>query len=73
MLNEIHQQPEALVRTLEVLVEQKAQIKDLISKDIKSILFVARGTSDHVADYGQYLFPIRCGLVATRFDFGGFN
>ena len=65
MLREIFEQPNALAKTFSMLAMHKRQITDLISSDIRSILFIARGTSDHVADYGQYLFPLKCGLAAT--------
>lgn len=65
MLREIYEQPQSLAKTLTVLATKKEQIKDLISSEIRSILFIARGTSDHVADYGHYLFAFKCGIVAT--------
>ncbi len=40
-------------------------MRDLRDRRFSSVLLIARGTSDHVADYAQYLFPCSAGLIAS--------
>ena len=64
MNEEINAQPEALEATLHSLASTRAQVREIFS-GVSSVLFMARGTSDHVADYGQYLLSIDGGVLAT--------
>jgi glucosamine--fructose-6-phosphate aminotransferase (isomerizing) len=65
MASEIWEQPGAIERTLTRLTAQCDEILGLRDKHFRAVMFIARGTSDHVADYGQYIFPIAAGLLAT--------
>lgn len=65
MRREISEQPKCIERSLRRLEEQRDEILKLRDRQIRSVMFIARGTSDHVADYGQYIFPIVAGLLAT--------
>ncbi|MHB0858662.1 MAG: SIS domain-containing protein [Anaerolineae bacterium] len=57
LLNEIREQPDVLRRLVE---EQYAAIRKtaraIRARNIRHVLIAARGTSDHVATYGKYLF-----------------
>ncbi|MCE5198468.1 MAG: SIS domain-containing protein [Armatimonadota bacterium] len=60
MLNEIYQQP----RIIGSLWEKQGDavervVSDIRSRDIRFIILAARGTSDHAAIYGKYLFEIK--------------
>ena len=66
MLDEILQQPRVLAgveaankETLEALA------KELNDRKIKHAVLAARGSSDHAAIYGQYLFGIYKGVVSS--------
>jgi glucosamine--fructose-6-phosphate aminotransferase (isomerizing) len=65
MLREISEQPAAIERTLRQLAGQRDEIIRLRDHQFRSVMLIARGTSDHVADYGQYIFPVVVGLLAT--------
>lgn len=55
--DEIHEQPEALLRLLEREAENAAQIAATIcTRGIRYAVIAARGTSDNAARYAQYLF-----------------
>jgi glucosamine--fructose-6-phosphate aminotransferase (isomerizing) len=66
MLREIHQQPEALARTLEAerrhVLEVAARLR---TREIPLILLVARGTSDNAALFGRYLLEIATGTPVS--------
>jgi glucosamine--fructose-6-phosphate aminotransferase (isomerizing) len=64
MRREIDEQPDTLARTLDALRPLAPAIRDL-GRDIRQILFIARGTSDNAAVYGQYLCSTRTGRLAT--------
>ncbi len=64
MRREIDDQPEAVARTLASHREQVRQIR-AVAKDCRQVLFIARGSSDNAAVYGQYLCSIRGGRLAT--------
>lgn len=55
--NEIHEQPEVLLRLLDRQTEPAARIAAAISaRDVRYAVIAARGTSDNAARYAQYLF-----------------
>jgi glucosamine--fructose-6-phosphate aminotransferase (isomerizing) len=63
MASEIAEQPEVFERVLssgrEAIAAIAAQVREAAPR---FVLFVARGTSDHAALYGKYLFETRLGL-----------
>jgi glucosamine 6-phosphate synthetase-like amidotransferase/phosphosugar isomerase protein len=61
---EIAEQPEALRRTFEALVPQIGELKSL-ARETRQVLFVARGSSDNAAVYGQYLCSVHGGRLAS--------
>jgi glucosamine--fructose-6-phosphate aminotransferase (isomerizing) len=66
MLEEIHEQPAALERTL--LAEQKSieELRSLLDRQRpKLIMLTARGTSDNAAQFGRYLLEITTGIPVT--------
>jgi len=55
--NEIHEQPEVLLRLLDRQTETAARIAAAIrARDVRYAVIAARGTSDNAARYAQYLF-----------------
>lgn len=64
MRREIAEQPDAVQRTLDGLVPLAGAIADA-GRDSRQVLFIARGSSDNAAVYGQYLCTIRAGRLAT--------
>lgn len=64
MNSEIHEQADAITATLDGLASSRAAVQELFAGQ-SAVLFMARGTSDHVADYGQYLLSIIGGKIAT--------
>lgn len=75
MAAEIAQQPEALARTLDSLGPLRADVRAL-ANGCRSVLFIARGSSDNAAVYGRYLLETHSGVrgalaapsVATHYD-----
>lgn len=65
MLREINEQPDAVAATIAQCLERRSELRDLFSRDFRSALFIARGTSDSVADFGQYLLAVELGIIAT--------
>jgi len=61
---EIAEQPEALRRTFEALLPQVDELRAL-ARDTRQVLFIARGSSDNAAVYGQYLCSARAGRLAS--------
>jgi fructoselysine-6-P-deglycase FrlB-like protein len=61
---EIAEQPEALRRTFEALLPQVGELRAL-ARDTRQVLFIARGSSDNAAVYGQYLCSARAGRLAS--------
>ena len=61
---EIAEQPEALRRTFQALLPQVGELEAL-ARDTRQVLFIARGSSDNAATYGQYLCSARAGRLAT--------
>jgi fructoselysine-6-P-deglycase FrlB-like protein len=64
MRQEIAEQPEALRRTFQALLPQVAELQ-AVAKGTRQVLFIARGSSDNAAVYGQYLCSARGGHVAS--------
>jgi len=63
MAREIAEQPAALARTIEALRPLRGAIRELANAR-RTILFVARGSSDNAAIYGRYLLEIHAGHPA---------
>jgi fructoselysine-6-P-deglycase FrlB-like protein len=61
---EIAEQPQALRRTFEALLPQVGELRAL-ARDSRQVLFIARGSSDNAAVYGQYLCSARAGRLAS--------
>jgi glucosamine--fructose-6-phosphate aminotransferase (isomerizing) len=61
---EIGEQPAALRRTFDALLPQVAELTAL-ARDARQVLFIARGSSDNAAVYGQYLCAARAGRLAA--------
>jgi glucosamine 6-phosphate synthetase-like amidotransferase/phosphosugar isomerase protein len=61
---EIAEQPEALRRTLGALLAQVGELEAL-GRATRQVLFIARGSSDNAAVYGQYLCSARAGRLAS--------
>lgn len=64
MLSEIAEQPEALRRTFDALVPRIGELEALAA-GTRQVLFIARGSSDNAAVYGQYLCSARAGRLTT--------
>lgn len=64
MGSEINEQADAIEATLAHLQSSREQVEDLFS-GASAVLLMARGTSDNVADYGQYLLSTKAGVIAT--------
>jgi glucosamine--fructose-6-phosphate aminotransferase (isomerizing) len=64
MRQEIGEQPEALARTFEALLPLTGELRAL-ARDTRQVLFIARGSSDNAATYGQYLCSVRGGRLAS--------
>jgi fructoselysine-6-P-deglycase FrlB-like protein len=61
---EIAEQPEALGNTFDALLAQVGELAAL-GRDTRQVLFIARGSSDNAAVYGQYLCSARAGRLAS--------
>jgi fructoselysine-6-P-deglycase FrlB-like protein len=64
MRTEIAEQPEALRRTFGALLPQAGELGAL-GRATRQVLFIARGSSDNAAVYGQYLCSARAGRLAS--------
>jgi fructoselysine-6-P-deglycase FrlB-like protein len=64
MRAEIAEQPEALRRTFEALLPRVGELEAL-GRATRQVLFIARGSSDNAAVYGQYLCSARAGRLAS--------
>src|SRR5579884_3494355 len=63
MLDEIQEQPEALRRTLTNTRDAARQVAlEAEQRGVDVVILAARGTSDHAALYGQYLFQYLNGI-----------
>ena len=66
MLQEIAQQPEGLIRTIEAEKTKIARLgRFLNDRDIDLIVLVARGSSDNAALFGRYLLEIKTGIPVS--------
>jgi glutamine---fructose-6-phosphate transaminase (isomerizing) len=61
---EIGEQPDALRRTFDALLPQVGELEAL-GRATGQVLFIARGSSDNAAVYGQYLCSVHAGRLAT--------
>lgn len=69
MLDEIRQQPSVIAKVVDKERKAASVLADEINKrDIHFALMAARGTSDHAAIYGKYLFEIKNGLPVALAD-----
>ena len=63
---EIFEQPEMMRRCLSIntpiFKEIAAEVKE---RGIKTVVFAARGSSDHAAQLARYLFETHCGMIAS--------
>jgi fructoselysine-6-P-deglycase FrlB-like protein len=64
MRAEIAEQPAAVAATLDALLPLAGEIERLAA-GARQVLFIARGSSDNAAVYGQYLCSVRGGRLAT--------
>jgi glutamine---fructose-6-phosphate transaminase (isomerizing) len=64
MRQEIGQQPEALRATIDLLLPRRDEVARLAA-DTRTVLFIARGTSDNAAVYGSYLVQAHAGRLAA--------
>lgn len=62
MAREVAEQPNAVRRTLDALVPQRQDIRDL-ARGRRRVLFAARGSSDNAAIYGRYLLEVHAGVA----------
>ncbi len=66
MLEEIHEQPGALERTLKAERKSIEELRSLLQgQPPKLIMLAARGTSDNAAQFGRYLLEITTGIPVT--------
>ena len=61
---EIGEQPEALRRTFAALLPLAGDLA-VLARETTQVLFIARGSSDNAAVYGQYLCSARGGRLAS--------
>ncbi len=64
MRQEIEQQPEALRATIDALLPRRDEIQALAART-RTVLFIARGTSDNAAVYGSYLIQAHAGRLTS--------
>ncbi len=64
MRQEIGQQPEALRATIDALLPRRDEVARLAA-GTRTVLFIARGTSDNAATYGSYLVEAQAGRLAS--------
>lgn len=63
MLREIHEQPDALEKTMRLEQGNVRSIVEAVRKKNPAfVMFVARGSSDNAATYGKYLFEYLNGI-----------
>ena len=66
MLEEIHQQPDAVKLAMDAEMESVNRLSKVMhDREINHVLIAARGTSDHAATYAKYLIEIICGVPVT--------
>ncbi|HTA08063.1 MAG TPA: SIS domain-containing protein [Streptosporangiaceae bacterium] len=64
MRQEIAQQPAALRATIDALLPRRDEVASLAA-GTRTVLFIARGTSDNAAVYGSYLIQAHAGRLAA--------
>jgi glutamine---fructose-6-phosphate transaminase (isomerizing) len=64
MRQEIAQQPAALRATIDALLPRRDEVASLAART-RTVLFIARGTSDNAAVYGSYLIQAHAGRLAA--------
>lgn len=64
MYREIAQQPAALRATIDALLPRRDEVARLAA-GTKTVLFIARGTSDNAAVYGSYLIQAHAGRLTS--------
>jgi glutamine---fructose-6-phosphate transaminase (isomerizing) len=64
MRQEIGQQPAALRATIDALLPRRDEVASLAA-GTRTVLFIARGTSDNAAVYGSYLIQAHTGRLAA--------
>ena len=64
MASEIREQPVTLRRTIERLLPQLGQLRDVL-RDCRGITLFARGSSDTAATYGRYLYEIEAAMPCS--------
>jgi glutamine---fructose-6-phosphate transaminase (isomerizing) len=62
MAAEMHEQPEVLGRLLDRRERTLAGLRRVLPDDLRGIVLVARGSSDHAAVYGRYVLEAASGL-----------
>ncbi len=66
MRAEIHEQPDALERTLRSELKKFAELgRELSARRPRLIVLAARGTSDNAASFGRYLLEITTGIPVS--------
>jgi glutamine---fructose-6-phosphate transaminase (isomerizing) len=66
MCDEIRQQPQAIERTLIAEWGRVDQLRQYFSRhSVRTIILVARGTSDNAAQFGRYLLEITTGIPVS--------
>lgn len=69
MLREIHQQPDIVAGLVDLERENAERVaQDVRGKGVRFALIAARGTSDHAAIYGKYLFEVRNAMPVALAD-----
>lgn len=64
MRQEIEEQPAVIGRTLEALLPLVPELRR-VADGCRHVLFIARGSSDNAAVYGQYVCSVRGGRLGT--------
>ena len=64
MFTEIEQQPAALRATIDALLPRRDEVARLAA-GTRTVLFIARGTSDNAAVYGSYLIQAHAGRLTS--------
>lgn len=64
MATDIAEQPTTYQRILDESAALRDVAREIARRDVRHVVLVARGTSDHAALYGSYLSQIRLGLPA---------
>jgi glutamine---fructose-6-phosphate transaminase (isomerizing) len=65
MMREIAEQPDALRRTFEAERGHVREVRRLARRRFRTIVLVARGTSDNAALFGRYLLELAAGIPVS--------